>query len=200
MIEVDVESRSAEWFALREGIPTASEFYKIITPRTGQLSAQADLYIGELIAEMIVKPDDVDSHWMERGRRLEQEAIDWYSFHTDTDVQPGGIIFLNDKSAAVSPDSRIGSKGLLEVKCLKPSHHVNYLLQGHLPSEFRPQTHGALYISQREWLDFVLYCPGFKHLLVRVVPDDYTERVATALWQFINRLNAAKSRIFEGVV
>jgi len=197
MIEIDVEPRSAEWFALREGIPTASEFYKIITPRTGQLSAQADLYIGELIAEMIVKPDDVDSHWMERGRRLEQEAIDWYSFHTDTDVQPGGIIFLNDKSAAVSPDSKIGTDGLLEVKCLKPSHHVNYLLLGNLPSEFRPQTHGALYISQRKWLDFVLYCPGFKQLLVRVVPNDYTERVATALWQFINRLNAAKSRIFE---
>jgi hypothetical protein len=30
-----------EWRKLRAGIPTASEFHKIITPKTGQLSKQA---------------------------------------------------------------------------------------------------------------------------------------------------------------
>jgi len=200
MIEIDVEPRSPEWFALRKGIPTASEFYKIITPRTGQLSAQADLYIGELIAEMVIEPDDVDSHWMARGRELEQEAINWYAFYTGYDIAPGGIIFLDDRSAAVSPDAKINQwhvGGLLEVKCLKPSHHVTYLLENRLPDEFRPQVHGALWISQCQWLDFLLYCPGFRQWRLRVVRNDYTTKVGYALGQFTKKLDAAKGVIFE---
>ena len=201
MIEIDVEQRSPEWSEMRRGLPTASEFFKIITPRTGQLSAQHDIYVAELIAEMVVEPEQFDSEWMERGRSLEQEAIKWYAFYTNYDVQPGGIIFLDDRSAAVSPDSRVftprAGDGLLEVKCLKPSHHVKYLLQNTLPDEFRPQVHGALYISERDWLDFVLYCPGFKQLLLRVVRNDYTRKVGRALNEFNKKLDAAKAIIFE---
>ena len=150
---------------------------------------------------MVVESEDVDSHWMARGRELEQEAINWYAFHTGFDMAPGGIIFLDDRSAAVSPDSKVftprAGDGLLEVKCLKPSHHVNYLLQKYLPDEFRPQVHGALHISERDWLDFLLYCPGFKQLLLRVVRNDYTAKVGYALSQFIGKLDAAKAVIFE---
>jgi len=203
MIEIDVEDRSPEWWEMRLGIPTASEFYKIITPRTGELSAQHDIYIAEIIAEMIIEPEQFDSEWMQRGRTLEPEAIKWYAFYTNYDVQPGGIIFLDDRSAAVSPDGKIYTqrsrhgKGLLEVKCLKPSHHVKYLLQNTLPDEFRPQVHGALYISEYRWLDFVLYCPGFKQLLLRVVRNDYTRKVGRALNEFNKKLDAAKAIIFE---
>ena len=198
MIEIDIEQKIPEWFELRKGIPTASEAYKIITPKTGKLAAAAELYIGELIAETIIEPEDVDSKWMARGRELEQEAIDYYAFRCcNKPVTPGGIILLDDKSAAVSPDGKIGDSGLLEVKCLKPANHVRYILVGGLPDEFKPQVHMALHISQRKWLDLLCYCPGFKPLLVRVVPNDYTKKLGAALQQFISKLNAAKAQIFE---
>lgn len=104
---------------------------------------------------------------------------------------------LDDKSAAVSPDGKIGDSGLLEVKCLKPANHVRYILVGGLPDEFKPQVHMALHISQRKWLDLLCYCPGFRPLLVRVVPNDYTKKLGAALRQFISKLNAAKAQIFE---
>ena len=208
MIEIETEHLSEEWFDLRRGIPTASEAYKIITPKTGKLAAAAELYIGELIAETIIEPEEVDSKWMARGRELEQEAIDWYAFHTDQKVQPGGIILMEDVHvgeiierhctvAAVSPDGKIGDSGLLEIKCLMPANHVRYILVGGLPDEFKPQVHMALHISQRKWLDLLCYCPGFRPLLVRVVPNDYTKKLGAALRQFISKLNAAKAQIFE---
>ena len=72
-------------------------------------------------------------------------------------------------------------KALLEIKCPKPSTHVYWFLAGELPDKHRPQCHAALLLAERDWLDFVSYCPGFPALLLRVVPDDYTDKVAAAL-------------------
>ena len=85
---LDIEQGSPEWFEARKGLPTASCFSKIITPKTGKLSASVDAYIAELIAE--TKEDTTEqirSYWMERGRLLEGEARAWYEFETDDDVE-----------------------------------------------------------------------------------------------------------------
>ena len=198
MIFVDCEQGSDEWFEARIGIPTASGFSKIITPKTGKLSATSDAYIAELIAEM-VEPDNSfqGNQWTERGNELEPEARAWYEFQSGQVVHQVGIILLDDRSAGVSPDGLIGEDGLLEIKCPKPSTHVNWLLSNVLPDVHKPQCHAALHLANRDWLDFVSYCPGFRTLLLRVTPDEYTEKVGDALVQFTERLNAAKASIFE---
>ena len=42
MIIHNVEQRSEEWFSLRLGIPTASEFHNIVGNTTGELSRSKD--------------------------------------------------------------------------------------------------------------------------------------------------------------
>lgn len=198
MIIVDYEQGSDEWLAQRRGIPTASGFGKIITPKTGKLSATADKYIAELIAEEVAPIEDFcGNQWTERGHQLEPEARAWYEFEKDCEVTQVGMILLDDRSAGVSPDGLVGEAGMVEIKCPKPSTHVHWYLSGSLPDEHKPQCHAALLLAEREWLDFISYCPGFPPLLVRVTPDDYTQKVAEALATFTEKLNEAKGRIFE---
>ena len=197
MIYLNLEQGSDEWLSVRRGIPTASGFASIITPKTGKLSAAADSYIAELIAETVTdEPGFEGNQWTERGHLLEPEARAWYEFETGHDVEEIGFILRDDKSAGVSPDGLIGGNGLLEIKCPKPSTHVLWFLSETLPDKHRPQCHAALLLAEREWLDFVSYCPGFPPLLVRVIPDEYTEKVAEALAAFLDKLEAAKVRIF----
>ena len=59
MIALDLQQGSAEWVKARLGIPTASQFSRIITS-TGKLSGQADGYMHELLAESLLgEPADV---------------------------------------------------------------------------------------------------------------------------------------------
>lgn len=197
MIILDCEQGTDEWLAARRGIPTASAFKKILTPG-GKLSATADKYLAEIIAETVYPdPDFTGNQWTERGHELEPEARDWYEFWSDNKVTQVGMILLDDRSAGVSPDGLIGDDGMLEIKCPKPSTHVYWFNRGVLPDDHKAQCHAALHIAGRRWIDFVSYCPGFPSLLVRIEPDEYTGKVAAALEEFTKRLNAAKSRIFE---
>ncbi len=198
MIYVDCEQGSEDWFSHRIGIPTASSAGSIITPKTGKLSAGSLKYIAELIAET-VEPSKTfqGNEHTERGHLLEPEARAWYEFQTGNTVTETGIILLDDRSAGVSPDGLIGDEGMLEIKCPMPKTHVAYLLAKELPSEYKPQCHAALSLSQRKWLDFVSYCPGFRTLLLRITPDEYTEKVGEAFKDFIEKLNQAKAEIFE---
>jgi len=48
-----------------------------------------------------------------------------------------------------------------------------------------------------DWVDFLMYCPGYKERLVRVVRDAYTKNVAAALQQFSEKLTKAKSEVLK---
>ncbi len=74
----DVEQGSEEWYALRAGKPTASEFSKLITSK-GEPSKSAATYAITLAIEAYAGgPVDAwegNAH-TERGKNLEAEAID----------------------------------------------------------------------------------------------------------------------------
>lgn len=181
---IDVEQGSEQWHRERCGLPTVSEFSRFITPAKGDYSSQAKGYIADLIVESVEGPQEsYVSGYMERGRVLEDEARLEYEFENDVEVVQVGLIV--NHGAGYSPDGLIEPDGALEIKCPKSSTHVKWLLDGKLPFEHKPQVHGALYVGQLEWLDFVSYCPGYPTLTIRVTPDEYTAKVADALDRFI---------------
>ena len=49
----DFAQYSPEWWNVRRGIPTASEFDRILTPATGKPSKSADGYACQLIGERL---------------------------------------------------------------------------------------------------------------------------------------------------
>jgi len=191
---LEIPQGEPEWFQARLGIPTASAASKIITPKTGKLSSQVDAYIAELIAETVEAGDEqTRSYWMERGILYESEARDWYEFRTGQEVRQVGLVL--NHGAGWSPDGLVGDDGAVEFKCPKGSTHVKYLMAGELPDEYRPQCHMGLWVGEREWMDFVSYHPAFNPFLIRVLRDDYTEKVGAALAEFVQRYEETKSRI-----
>ena len=44
----------------------------------------------------------------------------------------------------------------------KSTNHLKYLIDNKLPTEYKSQVQGGLYISEREYCDFISYHPLFK--------------------------------------
>ena len=77
----DVEQNSEAWFRLRAGVPTASQWHKLLTPAKLEPSRSRSGYAYELAGPVIAgEPLESfgGSSWTERGHRLEPEARDEY--------------------------------------------------------------------------------------------------------------------------
>ena len=168
----DVGQYSEEYDRLRLGIPTSSNFHKIITPQ-GKPSKQWREYACVLIAERILqqKIEFYNSPAMERGLIVEAEAADWYEFDHDVTVQKVGFITDDDHTVGCSPDRLVGGDGLLEIKAPLPHTQVDYWISGEVSERFRPQLQGQLYISQRSWVDIVCWHDVLPKLVMRVEPN-----------------------------
>lgn len=177
MIIHNCEQRSAEWYALRAGMPTASEFSKLITS-DGTPSKSAAGYALTLAGEMFAgRTLDAfeGTQWTERGREMEDEAIRRYQFDRDLDVDPVGFVTDDAKRAGCSPDGFVGKDGLVEVKCLKAENHIKAILyyqkHGRCPTDYVQQTQGQMWICERLWCDLIFYHPELPLLVIKQVPD-----------------------------
>lgn len=179
---------SDEWWRLRRGVPTASEFSCIITPKERKYSAQSVPYIHRLIADRFDQtyghPDEYASKAMINGAVMEPETRRFYEFERGVDVQQVGFCLGDDGRFGCSPDSLVADDGLLEIKRPLAHTQVKYLLTGGVPPEYVAQCHGELIVTERKWIDFLSYAPGLPHLLVRVEWDDYTDALKKAMEQF----------------
>jgi hypothetical protein len=169
----DVAQYSEVYDLLRIGIPTSSNFHKIITPQ-GKPSKQWREYACVLIAERILqqKIEFYNSPAMERGLIVEAEAADWYEFDHDVTVQRVGFITDDGHTMGCSPDRLVGGDGLLEIKAPLPQTQIGYWISGELGERFRPQLQGQLYITQRSWVDILCWHDVLPKLVMRVEPNE----------------------------
>lgn len=185
------EQGGEEWFSCRMGIPTASEFSTILAVgKNGGSSITRKTYLRKLAGEILTgEPmESYGNHHMERGKIMEDEARDLYSFQTGTELRRVGFIRNGDKGA--SPDSLIGTNGGLEIKSALPHIQIERLLSDELPSEHKAQVQGCLWVSEREYWDFISYCPKLPLLVKRVYrEDDYIKSLALAVELFNVELN-----------
>ncbi len=166
---------SEGWLSDRCGIPTSSNFDKIITP-TGKASSSANTYMNQLLAEHYIgKPvDQVDmTNWMERGLELEKEARDTYNLISGKEMITTNLCYLDEKKLiGASPDGFIDDDGLGEIKCPKASTMISYMLKGGFPAKYKPQVQGQLWITERVWCHFIAYHPDMEPFIIRVERDD----------------------------
>ncbi|HKZ02383.1 MAG TPA: YqaJ viral recombinase family protein [Pyrinomonadaceae bacterium] len=195
MIHHKVEQNSEQWFRLRLGIPTASEFKRILTP-TGKLSAQAATYAHRLLAEWIIGApleEEPASAWMVRGTELQDAAVSAYEFLAGVETEPGGFFTTDDGWAGASPDRLIGADGILEIKCPAPQTHVGHMLTGKLDREHWPQLQGQLWVAERQWTEIVSYHPLFPAVIIRVPRDDaYIRDLEASIQAFVLTLQQAR--------
>jgi putative phage-type endonuclease len=181
MIILNDEQGSPEWLASRLGRPSASMFSNLITT-SGKPSSSAKKYIAEMVAERLTgrsKPFYTNEH-MERGNFLEPEAREAYEFITDLEVVETGFILHDSEEFGCSPDGLVGEQGGLEIKCPSDGVHAGYLIDGKVPTKYYQQVQGCMWVTGRDWWDFMSYHPEMPHLLVRMERnEEFIEAMAT---------------------
>ena len=73
--------------------------------------------------------------------------------------QVGFIPHPTIEMSGASPDGLIDTEGLLEIKCPQSFTHVNYILDGVVPDQYKPQMIWQMICTGRIWCDFVSYDP-----------------------------------------
>lgn len=166
---------SEGWFLERAGRATASEFSSVLAKGQGKTRAA---YLRRIVTERLTgKPAETFSNaHTTRGTLQEPLARLAYEAHTGEPVEEVGFIKHAEIMAGCSPDGLIGSAGGGEFKCVIPTVQLETILGAEYPSEHRAQVQGNLWITGRQWWDFVSYSPDMpEHLrlyVYRVLRDE----------------------------
>lgn len=177
-----MEQRTDDWLAARLGMITGTRFAAIVGTGKTRDDLIRDLAWERYTGSCIEKGFTTDA--MQRGIDLEPEARDWYSFHSGNDVVEHGFMVHPELSfVGMSPDGLCGEDGLLEIKCPGHRAHIETIERRKVPSQYRWQVQGQLWVTGRSWLDFVSYHPEHDGIIIRIEPsaDDHAKLEAACI-------------------
>jgi len=142
--------------------------------------------------------ENFSAKWMEEGSEVEPQARGYYAELNHVPVEQVGFIQLGDDIGS-SPDGLVGLDGMIEIKCPFPSTHLGWILKGTLPSEHRCQVQGELWVSGRQWNDFISFDPRVRsrpYWSIRIERDEkYIKELAKEVNQFIEELHILADKI-----
>lgn len=190
------EQRSPEWLMERVGKATGSEFSEIMATRKDKKeSARRYNYRMELVIERLtgLPSDRYVSKYMEWGTEHEAAARMAY------EARSGGIVmqpgFTNHPTVAMcggSVDGLVDDDGIIEIKCPTTFTHIETFLSG-MDDDHKAQTQGYLWITGRQYCDFISFDPRLPHGLQLYVQriqrdDDYIAELAAHVMRFLAEL------------
>ena len=195
MIEIDCQQGSEEWYEARLGFVTSSNFHKVLNKRTGR-----GLYMRKLAAERLTgfAEESYHNNIMENGNLTEDEARGFYEAANDLTIRRVGFV-IRDKDVGGSPDGLVGEDGIIEIKCPLSSTHIEYIMSNRLPACYVPQVQGLLWVTGRQWCDFISYDPRVVSMplnIVRVERDvEYIKELAGKVGLFVKELKDMVKKI-----
>jgi predicted phage-related endonuclease len=199
-----IDQRSEAWFAERAGKITASRMHDVMLPRDREPfksgprkghpkpppKALTD-YAYQLAAERLTgRPrKQIKAAALQWGQDVEPAAVAAYQAETGEIVTMCGFVQHPEYDfIGASPDFLVNDDGGGEIKSPESSEvHLETLLVG-LPPEHIEQIQGGLWVTGRQWWDFVSFHPDFPdHLrtyIQRVQRDDsYIAQLESACLQ-----------------
>lgn len=185
MITVTDTQRDEAWHAARAGKVTASRFKDVLSRTAkGLPTADRTKYLWQIVTERLTgqpvqMPDAAPLRW---GREQEQPALDAYIASTLGQVTQTGFIAHPTLPCGASPDALVadihdpdGAFGLIEIKCpWNTQVHLETWLNG-MPEDHQAQIQGQMWLTGREWCDFVSFdprLPGDLQLYVQRIKGD----------------------------
>lgn len=195
IIHENVEQGSQEWHDMRLGKITASRIKDVMTNGRGSnISKTAETYMFELLAEILTgetKPFFVNDA-MRWGTETEPQARAMYELRNDVEVKEVAFIELNE-FVGMSPDGLVGDNGLVEIKCPATITQLKRALTDDYSSDYKAQIQMQLWVSGRQWCDFVSFDPRLSveagYLQCRVERDE----------EFIQLMNDKVSLLVESL-
>lgn len=185
------QQRTDEWFAERAGRITASEMHTVAIPRErGEFKSgprkgkvkpppkALEDYAHQLAAERLTGKPRKQAHGraLQWGRDVEPAAVAAYQAETGVIVTLCGFVRHPQYDfIGASPDFLVGEDGGGEIKSPESSEvHLATLING-LPREHIEQIQGGLWVTGRQWWDFVSFHPEFPpdhRIYIQRVPRD----------------------------
>ena len=177
---INIEQGSDEWKMARLGHVTASNMADVMSKGKGSGEAIGRYkYKVRLVAERLTQTaaESFSNAAMEWGVEQEQFACIEYESATNQFVDKTGFwLHPEIKFLGVSPDRLVGAEGLIEVKCPNTTTHLGYLFEGKIPTDYYKQIQCQLWVTGRQWCDFVSYDPRLPKrnqlLIVRTERDE----------------------------
>lgn len=170
---INVEQGSEEWHSFRKGKISGTMLSDLYSKRGNR---KIGFY--ELIAERIaIDPDDENR--MDRGLRLEEEAIVEFEKVYKKKVQRVGVCQHDDYPEIIqSPDGLIGETEAIEIKCLSPARHLQAVIENKVPIEFEAQMCQYFIVNPKlETLYFMFYDPRILAVPVHIIEVHRTEEL-----------------------
>ena len=194
-----MEQRSTEWFLSRLGVFTGSDFKTIVH---GRKDGKESLVLTNAAEILTQQWQEVTARSLEWGQTHEATAITEYTFYTNNEVQPVGLIFHPDSPfVGASPDGLVGEQGGVEVKCPQTSReHVRNLIHGMDVKEHGPQVQGCMWVTGRSWWDFISFDPRMplpQRLYIERIhrDEDYIQDLSDKTWALIRQLETYMGQI-----
>lgn len=195
---IHIEQGSDAWKQARLGHVTASNMADVMSKGKGNAEAIGRYkYKVKLLAERLTNTagESFTNAAMEWGVEQEQfaaiayeSAMNMFTDKTGFWLHPT-ILWLG-----VSPDRLVGDDGLIEIKCPNTSTHLGYLFDGKVPADYYKQIQCQLWVTGRQWCDFVSYDPRLPKrnqlLIVRTERDEsLIKEMETETVKFLGEIN-----------
>jgi putative phage-type endonuclease len=175
MIIHDIEQHSEAWHEARCGRVTGTRFKALVAKET--TDTYKDL-LTNIACEIITgrAEETYSNALMEAGLETEPEARREYEVSFGVEIKQAGFSIPDESERyhgwiGISPDGLTPDNGMIEIKCPLMRTHFEYIEGGKLPSEYRYQVQGQLFVTGFDYCDFVSYVEGMKLFVVRVLPD-----------------------------
>ena len=203
---LNIQQGSPEWLVERIGCVTASRVKDVVSKtKKGEPSAARASYRLELLTEIITgrAAEHFVSREMDFGTENESLAREVYALNRGVEVERIGYVrHPGIPRSGASPDGLIGENGLVEIKVPNTTTHLEYLLEGKVPSEYKPQMFWQMACSQRDWCDFVSYDPRlpeeFGLFIIRLERDEKViTNMEAEVETFIAELNEMAEKLLK---
>lgn len=181
-----MKQRSPEWDQIRAGKITGTKL-------KGLLGRTSQEWIYRIAAENITG-GETGENAMQRGVRLESEALEFFKSVTGHDVREVGFIESSNPGIGMSPDGVIYGFGddkdkvvqAVEIKCLAGWKHLKAFVEASPPKEYEAQILQYFICNEDlQVLHFVLYHDLFpiKSQMVHLVihRSDVMDKITNAL-------------------
>jgi predicted phage-related endonuclease len=127
---------------------------------------------------------------------MEPEARSLYEAIKEVDVAQVGFMVETETNVGYSPDGV--TEGLLEIKTQLPHIMAETLDRQQVPTAHKAQIQCGLWVSGKEWLDFMAYWPGMPPFIQRVTRDeDFIKTMESECVRFYEDMAEIKNRILQ---